>query len=625
MKPTTFVRGERLLPVLTLSLLLLAVGAAVAQAEGPDYELYHRARQQFLDHDYQQALELLARLRSEYPDSRKSDDALWYMGRIYARLGRTAEAAEAFTRILSLPSTNRRPEAAYELGRIYYHERDYQRVVDLLEPLKKREGLDQEDEKLLLLLAKSWYNLGILAKNGKENAAARGGFLKAVDTYRILTATRVDQRSLADAEAGLGKSYTKLADLAADRAEYQACREQALSWLEKAISAADPKDAGKLQDLRKGLQARKAPDFQADGQLLGGTDTLAFRPALRASAGAALGFELGAQHRLEARLDVDHDGMTLKTFNFTAANRLAGDMRLLQRTDTVDAALIWRAGRTTPLRSRLALDGTFRLAQDPEDTYLGAGLREALSLGLGDSWKAGLEAAFDWKSYPNYLVNGRQLDHVQIGAGPALKWTFLPDWRARLTYDYSLKQYLNAHYDTASGAPSDRNRQYQTHTAELGLRGKAWGILEPSLSYAFTFNKSYNYDVWVTDSSGSSQFVTGYFDYLQHELFVGTGFDWPPGLHTELRGSAALRGFLTYPARDAADTFTGELRRDIDLRARARTSWLFWPRQRNGAGDLSLVVDLSFEQALSNMLYERYFDTNYTSFAAFGGLSFAFR
>lgn len=64
-------------------------------------------------------------------------------------------------------------ESGYELGLIHYKNKDYQATVDLLEPLKKDADLDHEDEDVVRLLGRSYYNLGILSKNTKENVPAR--------------------------------------------------------------------------------------------------------------------------------------------------------------------------------------------------------------------------------------------------------------------------------------------------------------------------------------------------------------------------------------------------------------------------------------------------------------------
>lgn len=445
-------------------------------------------------------------------------------------------------------------------------------------------------------------------------------------TFEILVDHSLSDKSRATAMTGIGKSYDKLIDLADDEQEADSYRDLAIQWLEKAIPIEDEDDAEALKQLLLELHQPKAesklksPAGKVKLETLGGATSLDPRAGLKLSADASVAAALSANHSLEFYAQFDHDGFDLKTFNFQ--DPTAGNSRLIQPSDRIEAGSVWHAGGLGALSSDLAFETAYHFTADPEDTYFNLQVKEDLTYRISDPWKLTLDTTFTRKSYPNYLVNGRELDYLLAAAAPGVTWYFSDSWRAKLGYECTLKQYLNAKYDTSTlGVDSSKNRRYLTQAADLELKRRPGAVFRPSAGYTFTFNKSYNYDVWVDDSSGPpGQFVTGYYDYLEHEVNLGLDFDWTDRFQTDLEGSAGYRSFLNYPVRDASNTFIGELRRDWDLKADLQISYLFWPKEKNHFADLFLVVQGSYEQAISNMLYEEFFDTNYTFIGAFAGL-----
>jgi tetratricopeptide (TPR) repeat protein len=622
-------RPSRLILSLLLTTVLLAGAAVISPAQEADELLYGQGVDLYQEKQYEAALELFETLRSSYPDSRKDDDALYYIGRIHRREDRPEQAAEAFRQILSLPSTNRRVEAGYQLGLIHYKNKDYQAAVDLLEPLKKDTDIDHEDEDAVRLLGRSYYNLGILSKNAKENAQAREYFLDAVATFEILVDHSLSDKSRATAMAGIGKSYDKLIDLADDEQEADSYRDLAIQWLERAILLEDEDDAEALKQLLLELRQPKAEPkprpksttSKLKLETLGGTTTLDPRTGLKLSADAGVTVALSDNHSLEIYAQYDRDGFDLKTFNFQ--DPTVGDSRLILPSDRIEAGSVWRAGGQGAVSSDLAFETAYHFTADPEDTYLKLQVEEDLTFRISDPWKMTLDTTFAWKSYPDYLINGRELDYALAEAAPGVTWYLSNAWRAKLDYIFTLKQYLNAKYDTSvPGVDSDKNRRYLTQTANVELKRRPGAVFRPSAGYRFPFNKSYNYDIRIIDSDAvpRTEFMEGYYDYLEHELSLGLDLHWSDRFQTDLEASAGYRDFQNYLVRDKNDIFTGELRRDWDLKANLEISYLFWQKESNNFADLSLLVQGSYKQAISNMLYEEFFDTNYTSIGAFAGL-----
>jgi hypothetical protein len=314
--------------------------------------------------------------------------------------------------------------------------------------------------------------------------------------------------------------------------------------------------------------------------------------------------------------DFAHDDFGQRTFNFAGSETEAG--RILQRTEDFGAALSWEAGSSRALRSLLKLSGGYRLAEDAELNALDLKASEKLDWRAGPSWKLELDGTFAYSVYPNYATTSlRELDHWLAGVKPQATWYLTPDFSLGLGYGFRFKQYLDAIYDGSATA----SKQYLTHTADLTLRATPGRVFHPTLSYAFTYNESNNYDVDLSSFGGA--LVLDYYDYYENALDLGLLFKWSPDFRTELDAKAALQNFLNYPARDAAGDVlaSGEKRRDFNLALDLDLSYRVWKKERNRFGDLWAVARLSYGQNLSNSSYEDFFQSNYSTLAVTGGLS----
>ncbi len=89
-------RASRLILSLLLTAVLLAGAAEISSAQEADELLYGQGVDLYQEKRYDEALELFETMHSSYPDSRKGDDALYYIGRIHRREDRPEQAVEAF-------------------------------------------------------------------------------------------------------------------------------------------------------------------------------------------------------------------------------------------------------------------------------------------------------------------------------------------------------------------------------------------------------------------------------------------------------------------------------------------------------------------------------------------------
>jgi len=605
-----------------LAALALWLPAVAAIAQQNDEALYAGGLGSYQANAYDDAERLFQELRTRYPDSRRADDAAYYLGRLYARKDRVQEAESALRTAVATPDGNRRVEAAYELGRILSRRRDYQAAVQLLDPLKKSADLDHEDENLSLLLAKTHYNVGIIAKKEHRDDEARAEMESAVAVYQVVADKPVRERSAGEALAGLGKAHAKLLDLARAPEEQQKHRDAAVDALTRALASADEKDAGELRALLDQVRGRRKPKLGARLLATSGSDALVMTPGFRAALEGSLDLPLADAHRLEIDAAFEHDDFTPKTFNFVGSETGMQTEVVYQRTDQLSGRIAWRAGDRQRLLSHLALSADALFAESDTDNSWGLELSEEVGLWLAPGWRAVLGASGALSKYPNYPADplgSHELDSVLLHAAPELQWIPVAPLRVGLQYSYELKQYLDAKYGVAADENSTAtgNKQYQTHTAELALKAKL-GEWRPSLAYTFTFNKTYNYDVWVS-TPGPNRFVEDYFDYIEHGFAAGLVFQ-TDRLRIEGDAGIAFRNFSNYPARDENRVFTGDLRQDVRVTAALKAGYVLWERGRNGFADASMFLEAAWEQADSNMLYEASFDASNSSATVFAGI-----
>lgn len=348
-----------------------------------------------------------------------------------------------------------------------------------------------------------------------------------------------------------------------------------------------------------------AQTFNLTLEGLGAAESLLRSPGADITLKSGLTLPTGDKAAVDVQLDWSYSSFTLKTFNFPAGESL--DARLVDWTTAVSAALALRLGDAKTTLQKIQLDGKYEVAQDLGDSNQAFNLGYDLTLNPDIDWRLDFKLDTGLKLFPDYLAGGNRIDSVSAAVQAAARYAFNADWALRLTAKGDIKQYLQATYDTPTvGVRSTQNRRYLTPDLQLELLASP-GPVKSTTSWEGAWQISQNYDLWVTGTP-ANQFVTGYFDYLQQTL--REKFDW-----SILRGwrltsdlSWTARWFLTYPARDASQAFTGQKRLDNTYKAKLGLEWDFF---KTKAQTLTALAEGWYDQDVSNNTYETSFATNH--------------
>ncbi len=628
----------KIVHVIAIALTLLT-NAMIAAAQTDSKTLYDEGTAAYRDGDYEKALQSLEKLRSDFPQSARADDALLFIGRIYARTGRVDEASAAFTSLISPSSgSDRARDAAYELALLSYKAREYASVTALLEPLRKEGELDKTDEKILRLLARARQALGNLAWREYRNADARAHLSDAARMYDLLLSRAGVGNERASDLAARGEVYARLSQLSSRAGESRTFARGAEDSLTQAIGAAgSEKEAARLRGVLSSLQAPDHAQLSGSVTALGGAENAAIpgstflKPGALITGDVTLQLPLGWRQQLVLDAGFSHDDFNLKTFAYPASFINSGAARIVRSTNGFSGGIAWDAGTRRELFSELGVSGAYTFGDDPSDDVGKLRAFEKLDWRLDPSWKLSLDVDGRWAVYPHYTsTSGRGLDYLQASANPSVTWYLSSDLNLTLGYDFTLKQYLNAKYDqlVSAGpppvvAPATLDKEYFTHTLSLTLRASPGSVVRPFVGYSFVFNKTANDDVLVIGLP-ADQFVPGYYDYMEHSLRAGSSFTWNQDFQTTLDGSAAYRSFLSNPAQDAARAFTGGPRTDLLFGLNGEAQYRLWRREQNGFGDLLADVRITYRQSISTMAYEHLLQTNYQTLGAFVGADLEF-
>jgi len=627
--------------VVSLALVLAALPASVAPAYASDNPktLYDTAVEAYKNADYEAALETLGTLRREFPDDRLAEDSLLYIGRIHAKAGRSDRAIEAFRSVLAMTGRDGlHREASYDLAQLYFKSGDYESAASILQPASREDLGTTRDERLVRLLARTRLQLGLRAIRNYQDQDARKSLEESARLFELLLAGQGGSGQPGGADlgrdlAGRGESYARLAALASSRDDYQRlAREAELSLTQAASAAAGEKERTRLLGLLSGVGAAEKPRMTGGLLALGGAESAAvtgssiLKPGALVQADLTLHLPLAWQQQLALSAGFAHDDWILKTYAYSPATINTGAARTDRTENTVSAEIAWEAGSPRALLSTFALSGEYTLADDPADDTWMLRASEKLAWRVNPAWKLGFDLDGRWVAYPNYTsVSGRALDYASASANPHVAWSFLPDLSLGLGYDFTFKQFLNAKYDqlVSAGPPpvvtaSTLDKQYFTNTASLVLRATPGTVFRPYLGYSFTYNKTAANDLLLTGTP-VSQFVAGEYDYFEHKVRAGTKLLWSPDFTTALDASVSYRPFLTYPAQDPMQAFTGSLRADLVFDITGELQYRLWSKAGNGIGDLYADLRVSYRNASSTEQYEHLHQTNYQTLGGFAG------
>ncbi len=214
--------------LITFCLLLVIsmnVPADGSSQPGED-EAFTRAVETYRAEENQEALKLFQSFMEEYPDSMRIDDTYWYLGRLYMRLEDRDTALDFYKRVLHWPERSSRLSATlFALAKIYYGEREYQKVIDLLGFHETGGSLNRNDLRFLFLAGKSFYHLGYGNLKNYRRSEAAAYFTRAIDIFTLIGDSATDTPVRIDALLALGKTCLKAMDAAEHRASYTALYE----------------------------------------------------------------------------------------------------------------------------------------------------------------------------------------------------------------------------------------------------------------------------------------------------------------------------------------------------------------------------------------------------------------
>jgi hypothetical protein len=603
-----------------LTLVLLAASVAGAQSAGD--RAWDAAMVQYKADQLDSALKLFEAFRVDFPDDPKADDALWFIGRIYVKVGKPTEAEGAFQQLLKLPfRSNRYTEATYDLARVRVSQGMTEDAIALLESVKRTKSLSSEDRRVLRLLAELEADRAGAWRRAYRDADAAAGWQRAIAIYDQLVAEPADDQNLGDDLAALGSVWEDVAAAAPDRASHEAARAMTLDALGRSLplAAGTPHEArlrAQVARVERGETARLSGTVEA----FGGAAPVSVPASSYTQWGAlasmdlALVLPVGWNQELLFGLSAGWDSFSLTTSNFTAAEAAAGAVRIVQQTGDLGASLAWHAGSRHGLHSELDVGASWSPAEDLGNTSYGLSADERLDWRLAPAWKLGLDLGVGWEAWPDdLLAMTKQLDRWEASLNPKATWYPAPDLAVDAGYQFTFRQYLDAVY-----APDTLSKQYLVHEADVGLRWTPGSVVRLSLDYALTYNDSRRYTVTVFGPG--AVVVPDYYDYVEHAVDLKADLRWSTDLRTVVRAGASRQGFTSYPARDATKTFTGATRTDWHVNADAEAAWRFWPRTANGFADLWAVASASWQTNVSNNSWEDTIQTNYTKVEAYAGV-----
>ncbi len=103
---------------------------AMSDSSKGDYALFQSAYMAGLQKNYNQKINQLEQLLSQYPNSEYGDDALYEMARSYVMLENNVRVIETYRRLLNTyPNSVLAPKAQLETGMVYFNENDYNSAI----------------------------------------------------------------------------------------------------------------------------------------------------------------------------------------------------------------------------------------------------------------------------------------------------------------------------------------------------------------------------------------------------------------------------------------------------------------------------------------------------------------
>ena len=579
-----------------------------------DTNLYEKGRTEYRSGAYADAAATLEAFRAAEPGSNKVDDALWYLGRVYRALGRITEAVAAFETVIADEGSNRATEALYDLMRLFDGEDREAEAIGFTREILAGDPTDEEVNKALKILLKSYFLHGLRTRGDGLGREAIGLWRDGIAvTDEALGDGRPDT---VQAEI-LGyriKFEIRLAQTVGDPVERGAAIEgaQAALLMLEGIAASDPEERA---EFATDIAAVVTDDGDFDYSLFtaAGYNGLLAEAGVLAELDLAGSIPIGFLTFLEWDIGYQHDPFSLKTFNFPADE--TGDERMIRTTNEFSGGLALSWGSKYLFRQKFGLNGTVRLAEDDGDYHYGGDLEYDFDYSLNNAAVIGLDSSLALSIYPDYANDTRKIDNYKLTLSPYYRRILGNDHYLEFDYAVYWKNYLDARYDTAAGGIDPDNRSYLSNALAVEWGRDFTGGISLALGGESEYLKSFNYDL-IVPGVPADRFIEDYYDYVRNTLSVEIVYR-DDLIRSSLDGSAGLRTFLNYEARDENQVFMNEKRIDTSFD-------IFWENrlvlmEDEIWGRLSFAFDAYLNRAISNHGYEAFYEVDYTDWGVMIG------
>ena len=594
---------KKLIVLIIFFLCLFSLSAEEASDDYTKGKNFYRADEN------QASIDAFEKFRASSPDDRRADDALWYLGRLYQRIGESDIAENVFRNVLADEESNRRTEAFYDLVKLL-DKLDREDEVIILVPLIYPEFADDSYAvKALPTVLKSYSLVG-----SRYRRAGLGAYTQELWTEAFKLILLYDELELDEDKAEIParekvKFLVKLASLSPNKEEFEelsAAGKTALS--EYSDRYPESEETEELLSLIEGLYEPYS-DLDINVSVLADYNGMLTKPGIYAEAGIGGDHDLRRNLRLAWDIDYRHNAFDFKTFNFSALK--TGDERYFESTDKISGGLSLDVGSKYFLMNSLVVDADLSLAEDQGDFNYGGSFAWDISKSLGRSGIISLDNDISLSIYPDYQNAGREISNIKISAAPSYSHIINTDLSFGIGYGFDYKYYLNAHYDTIDKQIDPDTRRYFIHEASAGLKAAPFKWFELELEYNFTYLDSVNYDLWLYGTP-ADLFVEDFYDYYKNSVELDLEVD-VAFYSGDFTIGYSLRNFINYPARNAAKAFTGELRNDSEIFINMENRFEVFKSDGGPGriGKLSLALDGFLERQISNHRYEVSYLTDY--------------